>query len=46
MYKSYINISTDWINILSKEFEKTYFIELMSFLDIEEEKIIILPKKK
>ena len=45
MYKSYINITTDWINILSKEFEKTYFIELMSFLDIEEEKIIILPKK-
>ena len=45
MITPYNNITTDWINILSKEFEKTYFIELMNFLNEEEKKFIILPKK-
>ena len=46
MHTNYHNIRTDWKDILSDEFKKTYFLNLEIFLDEEEKKFINHPKKK
>ena len=45
MHTNYHNIRTDWKDILSDEFKKPYFLNLEIFLDEEEKKFIIHPKR-